>query len=194
NTGGGGAAGVNLRGILIDGVGAGATGIINNSALTYVHITDCVIRNFTGAGIVFSPAASNTMFVGDTLIADNGGAGLSITLASTFALLSNVELINNASGVALADTGGPTGTMKAIIHDSVIKGNSGDGVSSTSITSTLQVMIIDSAISNNGGSGISVSGAGATTNMTRSTVTGNGTGLTALGGTLNSYGDNNVDG
>src|SRR5262245_43777007 len=38
NTGGGAAAGVNLRGLLIDGVGAGATGIVNNSALTYVHI------------------------------------------------------------------------------------------------------------------------------------------------------------
>src|SRR5712691_8478639 len=68
---------VNLRGLTIQGVGFGTTtGLRFNTGL-FLTITNCVIRNHTGNGIDFMPNANSDLAVSNTLVADNGGIGIS---------------------------------------------------------------------------------------------------------------------
>lgn len=67
---------VNLRGLLIDGVGSGNMGITFNTGAA-LHVQDSVIRNFVNNGINFVPVnTESTLIVSDTLISDNGVHGL----------------------------------------------------------------------------------------------------------------------
>jgi hypothetical protein len=65
---------VNLRGLLIDGVGSGTTGIQFNTGAS-LDIQECLIRNFTADGIRFNAltatAATSALFVSDTHVAAN---------------------------------------------------------------------------------------------------------------------------
>src|SRR2546425_6118546 len=74
---------VNLRGLTIQGVGFGSTtGLRFNTGL-FLTMTHCVVRNHTGNGIEFFPLGNATganfnFFVSDTLVADNGMAGIKV--------------------------------------------------------------------------------------------------------------------
>src|SRR5205807_9233365 len=65
---------VNLRGLTIEGFNGSDRGILFNSGRS-LTITHCVIR-FLNAGIVFRPTASSALSVSDTVVADNGFAGI----------------------------------------------------------------------------------------------------------------------
>jgi hypothetical protein len=62
-----------IRGVSLNGVGvAGGTGIVFSSGAE-LQVVDCIVRNFTGRGIEFSPSAPSSLSVSNTLVADNGG-------------------------------------------------------------------------------------------------------------------------
>src|SRR5262245_15691529 len=121
---------VNLRGLTIQGIGfGGGTGLQFNSGFA-LTITNCVIRNLTGDGIVFFPNGTAQLTVASTLIADNGGNGiLHNGAAGANAVridLDRVEVRNNSSiGVRLL---GVTGGLHTSIADSVISGNLEDAL------------------------------------------------------------------
>src|SRR5262245_44821389 len=62
---------INLRGLLIDGVGTGSIGIVFNSGGS-LNIQDSVVRNFTANGINFIPfgGTGSRLFVTDTHISE----------------------------------------------------------------------------------------------------------------------------
>ena len=192
---------VNLRGLTIQGIGfGGGTGLQFNSGFA-LTITNCVIRNLTGDGIVFFPNGTAQLTVASTLIADNGGNGiLHNGAAGANAVridLDRVEVRNNSSiGVRLL---GVTGGLHTSIADSVISGNLEDALlvqGSPGQPST--AVVTRSIMSNNRAGGVTALGQGYV-GIGQSLIAGNNTTwTTGNGGTVWSFGDNyvlgNVDG
>src|SRR5437867_2372639 len=128
---------VNLRGITIQGVEfGGGKGLQFNTGFSLV-MTNCVIRNHTGNGIEFLPSASSNLSVSNTLVADNGGHGIAVqpTGSGTVkVVLNRVEVYNNNLIGINVNGSTSTGTLNAIVADSVAanSGNAGFSVSSAS--------------------------------------------------------------
>jgi hypothetical protein len=189
---------INLRGLIIDGAGSGDTGIVFNSGGT-LNIQNSVIRRFTGAGIFFKPPTSGKLFVSDTLVADNtlNGIGLFPSGPSTVtAMLNRVELDSNFSGLLADGTNSLGGAIKVTVADSVAANNANIGfVSSSAAGLAVTSVMLVRCVAVNNGTGVKADGTPATLRSAQSTVTGNATGwIAANGGTLFTYGDNNVDG
>src|SRR5262249_48174923 len=87
--------GVTIRGVSLNGVGATGTtnGIVFNSG-SGLTVTNCVVANFTGTGILITPSLSG--FTGNAVIADsfvlsNKTNGIAIAPLSTSNVLYTIE-------------------------------------------------------------------------------------------------------
>jgi hypothetical protein len=191
---------VMLRGLTIDGVGTGSNGIsfVSGGSL---YIEGCTINNFVQYGIDFSPASgSGKLFVIESAVRNNGASGVGggiwirpIGNGSAKAFLTHVGLENNNFGLR-ADGGGSTGGINVTVKDGSASGNTNASIIAVTGTTVTQVMVNGTTISNNG-FGPRADGTAAILRFSDATVSGNGTGLsTANGGTLQSYGNNQVDG
>jgi hypothetical protein len=188
---------INIIGVVLDGTAVtNTTGIQFNSGGT-LTVRDSVIRNFTGSGITFVPNTSspNYFYVSNTLLSDNGAAGIFIDPSgsgTTTGVLSHVEIERNGSGLAVQTT---TQTINVTVSDSVSANNAGGtgiGVDSGGGTS-INVMVRNSTIANNN-TGLFAQGTGGSIRATRSTITGNAVGWgIAPGGQVTSYTDNNIE-
>ena len=195
-----GASYVNLRGITIQGVGFGTTtGLRFNTGL-FLTMTNCTIRNHTGSGVEFFPNADSNLAVSNTLVSDNGGFGINVVPSGSGtvkAVFNRVEAYNNSIvGIQVAGAAS-TGTIFATATDSVAANNTNAGfqVFSTAGHATTNFMVVRSTSANNGTGLTTSNNFTATMRVSQSTVTGNLTGLFAVGtASLLSYGDNNVDG
>ncbi len=162
---------VTLRGLDIDGQGSGGAGIQILSAKA-VHIEKTAIRNFrtgsTPATGITSGLASVTifLFIADTVISDN------------------------AYGILLRSGVGGSGFKIASLKNATITGSTNDGLFLADNTYT---NITESIISGNGDSAVHLYNAsGATTNIDRSTIANNGTGLNAGSGSTIRISGNNI--
>ena len=199
---------VSLRGLVIDGLIGGGSGIafLQASAL---HVQNCVIRNFEGApnaaqGIVFAPEGNGQLFVSDTIIYNNGSSdrrtgAIFITNTnggSTRVVLDRVHLENNVVGL-FVDGSGSTGSGNHVtVRDSVVSGNAGDGIWSLrpidSGSSTI-VLVERTAVVGNTGAGVLADGGGIV-QLTSSALEYNGTGASVInGGRLFTYQNNVID-
>ena len=194
---------INLSGLTLDGAGVtNTTGIQFNSG-GQLSIRDSAIRNFAADGINFLPNSSalTRLYVSNTLIADNGGLGLLVEPAgsgTTTGVLDHVHIENNGSnmlsdGLAVQTS---TQTINITISDSAIDNNSFSGVAAISQGATpVSVMVRNSIITNNRGDGLEASGSGANIRVTRSTISGNTSGWQIFsGGAVSSFGDNDIFG
>jgi len=190
---GGSAAYMNLRGITIQGIGfGGGTGLVFDSGFA-LTMTNCVIRNHTGNGIHFVPVATgvnNHLAVSNTVVADNGGAGIFLKPSGTGSAkiaFSRVEIYNNsgngisADGTSLNNPGIAVGT----VTDSVIFGNGGAGVLTNALFQTANAgfVVVRSLIANNA-TALSANGA---ILVSESTLARN---VTTWQGSVLSFGDN----
>src|SRR5262249_12513883 len=144
---------VNLRGLTIQGVGAGR-GLAVAAGFS-VTVTNCVIRNHTGDGIFFQSSDSNSnLSVSSTLLADNGGNGILVIpngTGSAKAVLNRVEAYNNSIAGISVDGGDGIGTLDVTVADSVAASNSfGIGVGSVFAQKTASLMVVRSTAANNG--------------------------------------------
>ena len=193
---------VSLRGLTIDGEGAGTTGVLIQHA-SAVHIQNCVIRNFEGTfpwGIVDASSSNSALFVSDTLIYNNGSTpgtgGLLIQptgTGSVRATLDRAHLENNVVGLWV-DGRLTTGTgSRVLLRDSVVTGNATDGIDVVSAAGKAPAfLLVEHTTSlHNGGIGIHADGPHATILLKDNTITQNGTGISATNsGQLISYGNN----
>jgi hypothetical protein len=88
---------ISLSGLVIEGAGTGANGIVLNSAKA-LSIIDSMVRNFAGNGIAILPIATSTFFISRTIVSDNGLVGIFIQPRSgAFAhgAITNVAANNN---------------------------------------------------------------------------------------------------
>jgi hypothetical protein len=200
-----------LRGLDIFGVNPPTHGvrIIAGGA---VLIEDCVIRRFNAAnsyGISFQPSGSTNLHVTNTTISQNGAAGSGggvlmqpTGTGSTHAVFDNVRIQqNNNFGVNMDSTGNTGSGIASVFNAVQISNNANTGLNMNSAVggAAVLVMLRDSTISYSNGSGISANGVNARARVGNTMIFGNaltsGTGVNVIGGaTINTYGDNYVDG
>jgi hypothetical protein len=181
---------VHLRGLTLRGLipigGGGAAGIVFNTGGN-LAIENCDIRNF-GDGIFI---ASFTNFsVSNTIASNNFFGGIGINSAS--GVLSKVKTNNNrfsgiqvnSSNVTIVDSEA-TGNILVALHVAgagVLASGPGTAVmvrNSVASYNTIGLQVYNNAI----------------LRVAHSVVTGNDTGVNSfLGGIINSYGDNDIDG
>ena len=128
----------------------------------------------------------------NTLVSDNANGIVIAPFGSgtTNGVLDHVQIQNNASDGLHVIT---PSQVNVTVSDSLSTDNGSSGISAISQGGTpVNVMVRNSTIANNGTNGLlAVLDSGATIFVTRSTITGNGTGWN---GSVTSYGDNNIDG
>ncbi|OSJ21664.1 hypothetical protein BSZ19_49495 [Bradyrhizobium japonicum] len=172
---------VNLRNLNLQGFDSGLTGIriFGAGAGSFVNIEDCLINgNFGSPGTGIGDQRTNgTLNVVNTTIRDMGGSGLTIASAAAGlikATLSNVRVINAASGVAVG--------AGAAVHlsNSVVSSNSVAGIA----ISGGGINIDATTISFNT---IGIKQVGGSVNLSHNDLSFNGTGVS---GTVNSYSNN----
>jgi len=188
---------VTLRGLDIEGLGTGLSGIRVLSVGT-LHVEKCTIEGFRGSpalGIDVEPTAAGTeqIFIKDTIVRNNGtgstGGGILFAPAAGVtvkASLDNVRAENNVFGIKSQDR------STVSISNSIASGNSFAGISAVlSGVSTANVVVSRSSSTNNGSAGVLASGSGAVVRITQVTTSGNANGLQVLtSGQIISAGDN----
>src|SRR5260370_32595013 len=138
------------------------------------------------AGISFQPNSASKLSVTDTVISNFGsgtGGGIVINPQSGGTAQVNLERVTvngNAFGIA-ADGSNSTGGINMTIADSMIGGNSQDGIIATTPGggAPIGVMVTNSKSVNNA-IGIPSIGPNVTVRVENSKVIGNGTGVTPL--------------
>jgi hypothetical protein len=176
---------INLRGLEIDGGYSGTVGIQFKSGGS-LNIQKTTIRDFTNAGISFTPNGASTLFISDTVVTGNRNNGILISaagLAAVRGVLHRITASRNGVGIFA------NGASASIMIADTLAGNNTYGVGANSAS----VMIRNSTLTNNT-VGVAADQY-ATVRIGESTVIGNVTGLKAInGGHVQSYGNNNVIG
>jgi hypothetical protein len=191
---------VALRGLTLEGASTGQTGILFSSGAS-LNVRDSVIRNFSLRGINFASNSStlSQLFVSNTLVSDNGSDGIYIAptgSGTTVGVLDHDEMEKNGANGLLVYLTSSTPTITVTVSNSVSANNGNDGIAAEApFGGALNVMVRSTTIANNTSGGLFTSGSGNQMRVTRSTITGNAFGWSALNtGTLMSYADNNFDG
>jgi Right handed beta helix region len=187
---------VHVRGLTIAGLGSGANGILFNTGGN-LAIENCVIRNFV-QGINISPSTSSSFAVSNT-IASNNGSGITVIptgSAAVTGVLSTVTANNNGNiGIAVSGVGTSAASLNVTIVDSEISNNTLFGVFARSSApgGTATAVMVRNSVASYSDTGLEVDFS-AILRVAHSVVTGNFTGVHPNGGTIFSYGDNDIDG
>jgi hypothetical protein len=187
-----------LNGLTLDGASATASYGIQFNTGGELHVQNCAIRKFS-YGIGFSPSASSTLSVSNTLVSNNA-YGIQITgNAGTVAAGLNHVDIENAGYTGLFVGNTSAANMNINVDDTTVANSGDDGIEAQTGANPINIVVRNSTIANNGTQnlenyniGLSASGSGAQGWVTRSTITGNPVGLYAFNNAaVFSYGDNN---
>ncbi|MGC2775435.1 MAG: right-handed parallel beta-helix repeat-containing protein [Bradyrhizobium sp.] len=191
---------VYLEGLVFDGVGTGLNGILFNSGGALV-VQNCRIFGFTQWGVLFTPTTPGKLSISNSVITSNGSSasfgGVKVIGRAGATTLSGVIdrtlLANNANGFLIDGTGGG-GTAEVTVRDSVVTGNTGNGIATNSAGAVSSVVFVDrTTSSHNAAAGIAATGvAQAAAILAGSSVQNNGTGLLATGGQIGSFKNNNI--
>jgi hypothetical protein len=180
---------VRIRNINISGAGSNArSGIrgINIIAANAVFIEDSMIRDFTQQGILDARITGGELYINNTTVQDNAGAGLIVAPSSGAvridAAIANSIFERNAFGVR-ASSG-----VRMAVKKSVMSGNT-TGALSDGPAGASSLTIDDSLITNNG-TGV-LRQAGGSVFLSNSDISQNTTGKTGAAG-LFSFGNNRV--
>ncbi|MEA2904860.1 MAG: hypothetical protein QOI12_2247 [Alphaproteobacteria bacterium] len=188
---------INLRGLIIEGAGAGFNGIVFNSGKS-LTIENCVVRNVNGFGISFVPSVTSALAVSNTLVADNGVNGIEVNpngSAIVSAVFHRVEVNNNGGHGISVSGSGTTGTVNAVASESVAARNGGSGFRAVDFGPSSATFSLFLSVAANNGVGISANNLGATLRVAHSMVTGNIHGWDASNSAvIESFGDNYIAG
>jgi hypothetical protein len=181
---------INLRGLIIEGTGVGTYGITFNTGAA-LTVENCVVRNLTTHGINFKPTNTANITVANSSVLDNGGDGIYVVTSGSNNATGTISrtLVNNNNSGLVADDTSSFGSIHITIMDSIVAKNTTIGIMAMYET---YLTVQNSAISNNG-TGIEAFGSGSIIRLSQSTVTGNGSGWTAIAGDVFSYGNNSIN-
>jgi hypothetical protein len=185
------AASIVLRHLSLNGGGGNAYGISEqNFGSGTLIIENCAIYGFTGGAAIYfvSSSGRGMLQVSDSQLSGNG-YGIYIYPTSgqiTSVVLNRDELFGNGDGLVFDGPGVVAGTMRQTLVDA----NSNNGV----VAGSGQVFftIEESSIMNNLRYGIEVDSSGTLVNVGASTIGGNGTGVISFGGSIISFGNNQM--
>jgi hypothetical protein len=198
---------VHLRGLTIEGIGSGSSGIRFNGGGD-LAIENCVIRDFI-EGITISPSISppplrvSSFSVSNTIASNNAGLGISISPtggAVVTGVLSKVITNSNSEGILVEGSFLSTpSTAAPSIQVTIVDSEASNNVSGVNVitgfdqsAATVAVMVRNVVASNNG-TGLEVD-LNCVLWVAHSVVTGNRFFGVSGGGKLFSYGDNDIDG
>jgi hypothetical protein len=195
---------VRLRNLSFNGSSVVGAGILaDNMAALYVE--NCVITNFNGTsgyrtGILFDPTTNAQLFVVNSIISHNGSSGGitgGIYIVPGSGVTANVSIDHsqiNGNTFGIVADGRLGGGIKGAIIDSVVSGNTENGITAIS-SGTSVVLTIDQTEVAGNLAGLFAGGSNAGMLAGNNTVFNNTIGLdTANGGTLYTYGNNRVNG
>lgn len=188
---------VSLRGLTIEGGGAGATGI-NFTGGKSLTVENCVIRHVTGRGIDFKPNTTSNLSVSNTLVADNASHGILVFPSGSgtvTAVFNRVEAHNNFNGIVV-DGEFSTGTVKATVFESVAARNASVGFFAfTTLGHAPTTLMVFHSVAANNDSGLFANGPNATVRAFQTMVTGNIAGWQVINsGAVQSFGNNAIEG
>ncbi|MFL6237477.1 MAG: hypothetical protein ACJ76N_30430 [Thermoanaerobaculia bacterium] len=186
-----------LRGLTIDGLGAGLDGV-SFVAGGSLYVENCTINNFTRYGLDFSPANGNgKLFLTDTVVRNNGspagGGGVHLNATTGAGFIASVDGLrseNNVVGLR-AETLGVVTVRNSL---SANNGFSGFTAVTPAGSGNVRLFIENSVSTHNGTTGIASVGV-ATVFISNLVVTNNQTGLAVnSGGAIVSFGNNRIQG
>lgn len=179
---------VQIRNLTINGAGTGLTGInIVGGSGTTVSIEDCVIFNFragNGRGISDGRNTAGKLYVQDTLLKNNSGDGLKIEgVGPIKASLDNVRSVSNgALGIHITQATNFLAARNTLANLN-LTGFAADGGAKMDLINCMSAYN-GTGVNSDSGSDVVL----ARTTVTRNTVNG----LGFSGGTIKSYGNNEV--
>ena len=191
---------VALIGLEIDGAGAADNGIALNigGSLT---VQDCVIRRFSGDGILFQSSAPSQLSVSNTLVADNAGSGIIFQpggASASVAVLSRIEASGNSvDGITVLGNTVAGGAANVAVYDSVARGNAGNGYRASADSLGNALLQVYHSVAAGNGTGLEADGTSgfAIIRVGASLVAANAMGWTQTGsGAVETYGDNEING
>jgi hypothetical protein len=168
---------VHLRGLTIAGFGTGQNGIKFTTGGN-LAIENCVVRNFTFAGINISPSDQGSK---------GGAPRLPVSVAVT-GVLSKVITSNNSTGINMTVSGvtAPP-SLNVTIVDSEASNNSEAGIAAFSLCCAAPVVMLRNVVASYNGTGLSAA-SGSVFRVAHSVVTGNVIGVSAGGGPPTHFG------
>ncbi len=179
-----------LRGLTLDGGGAGGNGIVSTH-YGALYIEGCTINGFGNTGMsIGALSGESRVFIKDTIVRNNAvGILLGGVVGGTLtASLDNVRTENNVDGGVQA-----LGDATVSVRNSVSAGNGQGFATSLFLSSGHPVMNLESLIASGNGTGVLSQSANSTINMSNVTVVDNTTGLSApSGGHIVSFGNNKI--
>jgi hypothetical protein len=189
------AATIVLRHLGLDGLGTASFGIAVSALPSgSLIVEDCVIEGFAqGEGIFFTTSSGRGLLqVSNSRLVNNafGIEAFPTNSQIETVMLDRVELVGN-SNIALDIGGGASGVMVGTMRDSVVGANFiGVRAQATQVFFTIE----GSSIVANPRNGILTGSAGSNVNVTATTISGNGTGVSAPSGSIISFGNNTLNG
>jgi hypothetical protein len=195
---------VTLRNLRINGVVGTPSGGLNGVQFlsgAALHIENCTVFGFTQNGINMNmnTASAVRAFVTDTVVSHSAG-GIAVRNAgagSVFVSVHRTTLAQNSGFGLRGDGSGGVGAILTAVSDSLIAGN-GTGVTAVGGPSAgVTVQITRSSVVNNATTGALSNGSAGSASvlLSNTLITGNGTGLSSVGGgNLLSYKNNSANG
>jgi hypothetical protein len=180
-----------LRGLTIEGIGTGLSGIVFNSGGA-LHVEGCTINGFLNRGIDFFPSAQSQLFVKDTRVRDNAGGGIWVAPAAGGGATASIDHVLLERGVfgVKADQ-----ISTVVVRDSVVAASTNNGFVANGGAGAANLTIESSVATGSGINGVVSNGPTATIRISNMTITGNGTGVLSMsGGALVSFGNNRIKG
>ena len=187
-----------LRGLTLDGVGVGQTGIAFNGGAS-LTVEDCVVQNMSTFGLSFISTATTgtqTLTVSNSYFSGND-FGVAIEARNQGAIKATIDrtgIYNHLGDGLVAQGTSGTGAITVAVTDSVTASNGfGVAVITTTGHSVTDVSLTRTTISGNG-TGVYASATNATVWLAQSTLTGNPVPYNiAIGAIIDTYGDNYID-
>ena len=182
-----------LRGLDIEGLGTGLAGI-KFLAGNSLSVENCTINNFTQPAIDFEPnlagVANPHLNVTDTIIRNCGGGGIlvkpGVNVTTAFAAINNLVAFRNLYGVRAEDR------SKVAVNHSMADSNSGNGYLVFSAGVAADLTVRSSVATNTTTNGVAASGAQAKLTITDNDISYNGTGILNSSGQVFGCGDNRL--
>jgi hypothetical protein len=179
---------VNLRNISINGAGP-TLGINGVRIITgrKVTIENCVIFNFSNAGISDVRTTGGTLIVTNTVIRNNNARGIEIVPGSGLIIngaFDHVQVTGNGAGIVSTFCFGT-------VSNSIISGNTNAGIDAETANSSFSV---ESCVISVNGTGLTVASGAGSMRVSNSQITLNATGIAPGAGSILTYGNNKVAG
>jgi len=174
-----------LRNLSLNGAGTtlGVDGIrfISGKSL---KVENSRIQNCSGDGIDIAQTGAGEVQILDTVISNCGTNGINQNAGSVTTSVDRSVIVDNGTGVTNA-----AGVMN--VHNSVINGNTGVGLTAT--TGNAQMNVLSSHIAHNGGAGVNAALGSVVRISDNDIVRNNGAGFTNAG-TMETFRNNRIRG